>query len=139
MTDRSRDTHSPPPLPPATDAAARSGATVRPRVCEDIYIYINMYICIYIYIYFPTSSLERRFQQYAGRPDWNRIGKGLSEAYPNSEIGVFLCGPAAIGKQLVRPSLGKELHAREEPAKYHDQTCTVARAACPVSHMMLRG
>ena len=43
---------------------------------------------------------DEGFQQFAGRPDWNRIGKELHQAYPAAQVGVFLCGPAAIGKQL---------------------------------------
>jgi predicted ferric reductase len=40
------------------------------------------------------------YNQFAGKPEWNRIGKALRETYPNSDVGVFLCGPGAIGDQL---------------------------------------
>ena len=41
------------------------------------------------------------YNQFAGRPDWNRIGRELRNDYPDSDVGVFLCGPNAIGQQLV--------------------------------------
>mmetsp|Transcript_25027 Transcript_25027/g.78959 ORF Transcript_25027/g.78959 Transcript_25027/m.78959 type:complete len:111 (+) Transcript_25027:1082-1414(+) len=43
---------------------------------------------------------SEKYQQYAGRPDWNRIGKRIGDEHPNEDIGVFLCGPGAIAKEL---------------------------------------
>jgi len=47
-----------------------------------------------------VSAKQYGYNQFAGRPDWNRIGKSLRGTYPEADIGVFLCGPAAIGHQL---------------------------------------
>jgi len=40
------------------------------------------------------------YNQFAGKPDWNRIGKTTRSQFPESDVGVFLCGPNAIGTQL---------------------------------------
>jgi len=40
------------------------------------------------------------YNQFAGKPDWNRIGKETRKSFPESDVGVFLCGPNAIGQQL---------------------------------------
>merc|ERR1711975_211317 len=32
------------------------------------------------------------YNQFTGKPDWNRIGKETRTKYPNSDVGVFLCG-----------------------------------------------
>jgi len=34
------------------------------------------------------------------RPNWDRIGKKIGDDYPKTDVGVFLCGPDAIGNQL---------------------------------------
>lgn len=36
------------------------------------------------------------FGQFFGRPNWGRIFPKLAEEHPEEDIGVFLCGPAAI-------------------------------------------
>ena len=41
------------------------------------------------------------YHQYAGKPSWSRIAKEMRGAHPDKDIGVFLCGPNAIGEQLV--------------------------------------
>mmetsp|Transcript_25026 Transcript_25026/g.78952 ORF Transcript_25026/g.78952 Transcript_25026/m.78952 type:complete len:108 (+) Transcript_25026:1082-1405(+) len=43
---------------------------------------------------------SEKYQQYAGRPDWNRIGKRIGDEHPDDDIGVFLCGPGAMAKEL---------------------------------------
>jgi len=37
---------------------------------------------------------------YTGRPNWKRIFGEKKKNHPNTNIGVFLCGPPAIGAQL---------------------------------------
>ena len=49
---------------------------------------------------FTQKGQVEKFHQFAGKPDWNRIGKELRGTYKDSDVGVFLCGPAAIGNQL---------------------------------------
>jgi NADPH oxidase 2 len=44
------------------------------------------------------------YNQYAGRPNWNRIFKEMAKRHEGSEIGVFLCGPAALAPQLANAS-----------------------------------
>ena len=39
-------------------------------------------------------------QLYTGRPSWGRIFKEKKEQHPATTVGVFLCGPPAIGHQL---------------------------------------
>jgi len=41
-----------------------------------------------------------KYHQFAGKPDWRRIGKEMRQQFPQEDIGVFLCGPSAIGDQL---------------------------------------
>jgi len=36
------------------------------------------------------------FQQFFGRPNWGRIFPKLAEDHPEEDIGIFLCGPAAL-------------------------------------------
>ena len=43
---------------------------------------------------------QHSYNQFAGRPDWNRVGRSLRKEYPASDVGVFVCGPAAISQQL---------------------------------------
>ena len=40
------------------------------------------------------------YNQFSGRPNWNRIFKETAQRHKGSEIGVFLCGPEAIAQQL---------------------------------------
>jgi len=40
------------------------------------------------------------FGQFFGRPNWTRIFPKLAADHPEENIGVFLCGPAAIREQL---------------------------------------
>tara|TARA_B110000971_G_C19586061_1_gene309602 strand:+ start:168 stop:434 length:267 start_codon:yes stop_codon:yes gene_type:complete len=37
---------------------------------------------------------------YTGRPNWRRIFAEKKKSHPSTKIGVFLCGPPAIGAQL---------------------------------------
>ena len=46
-------------------------------------------------------GVQDAYHQFAGKPDWRRIGKEMREAHPDKDVGVFLCGPNAIGDQLV--------------------------------------
>jgi NADPH oxidase len=43
---------------------------------------------------------NEKYHQFAGRPDWNRIGRRIGEEHPDDDIGVFLCGPAAMAREL---------------------------------------
>lgn len=47
-----------------------------------------------------SISASEKYHQFAGRPNWSRIGKKIGDEYPDDDVGVFLCGPAAIGTQL---------------------------------------
>ena len=59
-------------------------------------------------------EVKGAFNQFAGKPDWNRIGKELRTDFPDTDVGVFLCGPNAIGDQL------KAMCAKLNPqAKYN--------------------
>ena len=40
------------------------------------------------------------YNQFSGRPNWNRIFKEMAKRHQGSEIGVFLCGPAALAPTL---------------------------------------
>jgi NADPH oxidase len=44
------------------------------------------------------------YNQYSGRPNWNRIFKEMAKRHQGSEIGVFLCGPAALAPELANAS-----------------------------------
>ena len=41
-----------------------------------------------------------KWNQFSGRPSWNRILKSTAEKYLKTEIGVFLCGPAPMAREL---------------------------------------
>merc|ERR1711920_720569 len=47
-----------------------------------------------------VKSLGCGFGQFFGRPNWGRIFPKLAEEHPEEDIGVFLCGPAAIRNSL---------------------------------------
>lgn len=51
------------------------------------------------------SSKGSLNMKYAGRPNWNRIFKEKKEMHPRDEIGVFLCGPDTIARELETNSL----------------------------------
>ncbi|KXS16184.1 hypothetical protein M427DRAFT_302367, partial [Gonapodya prolifera JEL478] len=44
-------------------------------------------------------NLEK-WNQFSGRPNWNRILKEKATVHKGEEIGVFLCGPAAMAKEI---------------------------------------
>jgi len=62
---------------------------------------LNTYITGEIDLKKSRDSKAYSYNQFAGRPDWNRIGGALRKSFPESDVGVFLCGPNAIGQQLV--------------------------------------
>jgi NADPH oxidase 2 len=35
-----------------------------------------------------------------GRPNWDRIFKGLRQLHPATDVGVFFCGPKPLGHTL---------------------------------------
>ena len=45
-------------------------------------------------------QLKGNWNQFAGKPDFRRIGKEVRAAHPDKDVGVFLCGPNAIAEQL---------------------------------------
>jgi len=47
-----------------------------------------------------VKALGCGFQQFFGRPAWGRIFCKMAEQHPKEEIGVFLCGPSAIRRDL---------------------------------------
>merc|ERR1712217_706495 len=47
-----------------------------------------------------VKALGCGFQQFFGRPNWGRIFCKIAEEHPKEEIGVFLCGPSAIRRDL---------------------------------------
>jgi len=47
-----------------------------------------------------VKALGCGFQQFFGRPNWGRIFFKMAEQHPKEEIGVFLCGPSAIRRDL---------------------------------------
>ena len=55
-----------------------------------------------------SGDVQKELDEYAkwtklftGRPNWNRIFKGIrNTAKPGEHVGVFMCGPAAIASQL---------------------------------------
>jgi len=61
---------------------------------------LNTYITGEIDLKKVGGQKQYGYNQFAGRPDWNRIGGALRKEYPDSDVGVFLCGPNAIGVQL---------------------------------------
>ncbi|KAI3646883.1 hypothetical protein MP228_007104 [Amoeboaphelidium protococcarum] len=58
---------------------------------------INMYV---------TGELDlkkikhERYNQFSGKPNWNRIFKEKAQQHAGEDVGVFLCGPNAIAKEL---------------------------------------
>ena len=47
-----------------------------------------------------VEHMEEQYNQFSGRPNWNRILKDKATRFKGSEIGVFLCGPPAVAKEL---------------------------------------
>eukprot|EP00742_Colponemidia_sp_Colp-10_P005362 GILJ01005730.1.p1 GENE.GILJ01005730.1~~GILJ01005730.1.p1 ORF type:complete len:1207 (-),score=135.75 GILJ01005730.1:170-3724(-) len=40
------------------------------------------------------------YNQFAGRPNWRRIFKNISQNHPSQDVGVFLCGPRPVALEL---------------------------------------
>ncbi|EOD16966.1 hypothetical protein EMIHUDRAFT_459074 [Emiliania huxleyi CCMP1516] len=45
-------------------------------------------------------TADASYNQFAGKPDWGRVGRALGESFPASDVGVFVCGPSALSNQL---------------------------------------
>ncbi|KAF9238932.1 NADPH oxidase B [Melanogaster broomeanus] len=41
-----------------------------------------------------------RAPTHFGRPNWDRVFSSLGDKHPETDVGVFFCGPAALSKQL---------------------------------------
>ncbi|KIK07073.1 hypothetical protein K443DRAFT_673646 [Laccaria amethystina LaAM-08-1] len=41
-----------------------------------------------------------RAPTHFGRPNWDRVFGSISEKHPETDVGVFFCGPAVLSKQL---------------------------------------
>jgi len=41
-----------------------------------------------------------RAPTHFGRPNWDKVFGGISDAHPQTDVGVFFCGPAVLSKQL---------------------------------------
>lgn len=41
-----------------------------------------------------------RAPTHFGRPNWDRVFSSLTEKHPDSDVGVFFCGPSAISRTL---------------------------------------
>ena len=96
------------------------------------YFHFNLYISGELNLTDPKMQAEMKAysqwtQLFTGRPKWDRIfkeakggaekrlGKTLPSGEPRRrEIGVFLCGPPAIGKQLKKESRKQSSPQREE-------------------------
>jgi len=46
----------------------------------------------------PITSL--RAPTHFGRPNWDRVFPSLAQKHPDSDVGVFYCGPVGLSKQL---------------------------------------
>jgi NADPH oxidase len=95
---------------------------VEDKAISDIFE-LNTYLTGEINL--KTISADEKYHQYAGRPNWNRIGKQLSDDYPGTDVGVFLCGPEAIANQL--SAMCKKMNPTTE--RRVSRTSTVPEAA----------
>jgi NADPH oxidase len=41
-----------------------------------------------------------RAPTHFGRPNWDKVFGGIADAHPQTDVGVFFCGPAVLSKQL---------------------------------------
>jgi NADPH oxidase len=62
---------------------------------------LNMYVTGELNL---KSVKAEAYNQFSGRPNWNRIFKEMAKRHQGSEIGVFLCGPAALAPELANAS-----------------------------------
>ena len=44
------------------------------------------------------SSL--RAPTHYGRPNWDRVFPSIAEKHPETDVGVFFCGPSVLSRQL---------------------------------------
>ncbi|KAJ2998086.1 hypothetical protein HDV02_004911 [Globomyces sp. JEL0801] len=58
---------------------------------------LNMYVTGEVNL---KDVKAQAYNQFAGRPNWNRIFKEKATKHKGSEIGVFLCGPAPVAQEL---------------------------------------
>ncbi|KDQ56700.1 hypothetical protein JAAARDRAFT_132160 [Jaapia argillacea MUCL 33604] len=45
-----------------------------------------------------------RAPTHFGRPNWDRVFSSISEKHPETDVGVFFCGPSVLSKQLHQTS-----------------------------------
>jgi NADPH oxidase 2 len=46
-----------------------------------------------------------RAPTHFGRPNWDRVFTSIADKHPETDIGVFFCGPAVLSKTLHRMSI----------------------------------
>jgi NADPH oxidase 2 len=62
-------------------------------------------------IYVSDVGAERdaitslRAPTHFGRPNWDRVFGGLADKHPDTDIGVFFCGPAVLSNTLHKMSI----------------------------------
>jgi ferredoxin-NADP reductase len=64
----------------------------------------------------PTHEPKKganKHLKFAGRPNWHRIFKDVAIQFPTHDIGVFLCGPRAIGHELKKACRGHSTRENE--------------------------
>jgi len=57
-----------------------------------------------------------RAPTHFGRPNWDRVFTGIAETHPDTDVGVFFCGPPALSKQLKEMS---NKYTSPKGAKFH--------------------
>ena len=50
------------------------------------------------------SVHSEEYNQFSGKPNWNRIFKEKAKKHAGKDIGVFLCGPGPIAAELAAAS-----------------------------------
>lgn len=76
------------------------------------------------------TGMESSIPLHFGRPDWVKNFKYVKKENPDSEVGVFFCGPPVIGDQLASccdqhsDSITTEEHVDEEGTVVKGQTGT---------------
>ena len=46
------------------------------------------------------SITNLRAPTHFGRPNWDRVFSSIAEKHPETDVGVFFCGPAVLSRQL---------------------------------------
>lgn len=86
---------------------------------------LNTYLTGEINLKDAATTNKGGFNQFAGRPNWNRIFKAVATEFKGQKVGVFFCGPNAMGSALssaCRKFTAIDSHGKGTQFKFNKET-----------------